>query len=324
MGRVSQDGSAVGSTAPVAAPARVGVRDLSLREWRVHIGAHKTATTHFQRLLAEAGPLVRDSGGAVLLEDTLRGPARSAKRGRSGLRGLRHRLRLRFRTPARIRAAAGDSRFVVASEEDILGYVPDLLQKDFYPDLRGIDLVRRTARGARLDLFVSIRSYDTLLTSALFEMLKAIPDARAHWEAGVARLLAECSGWPGLMARIGQRAPEARLHFWCMESYTRDPGAVLRQFTGVDMPDLPPSPPPSRTRAPALSALDEVAALDPSLAGAERIERVRAIYKRHPAGPEDPPAVSALLAPADAAALADRYAEDVAVLQARYSELGAA
>lgn len=293
-------------------------------EWRIHIGAHKTATTHFQRLLADAGPLVTDMGGAVLLEEALRGPARSARRDRSGLEGLRHRLRLRFRTPARLRAAAGDRRFVVASEEDILGYVPDLLQSDFYPDLRAIDLLRRTARGARLDLFVSIRRYDTLLTSALFEMLKAIPDARSRWEEGVARLLAECSGWPGLMARLERRAPEARLHFWCLESYSRDPGAVLKQFIGVDVPDLPPAPPPSSTRAPALSALDEVATLDPGLPSAERMERVRAIYKRHPAGPEAPSAVSALLAPADAAALADRYAEDVAVLRARYPELGTA
>lgn len=293
-------------------------------DWRVHVGAHKTATTHFQRLLADAGPLVEEMGGAVLLEDTLRGRARSARRDRSGLEGLRHRLRLRLRTPARLRAAAGDCRFVVASEEDFLGLVADLLQRDFYPDLRAIDLVRRTARGARLDLFVSIRSYDTLLTSALFEMLKAIPDARAQWEQGVARLLADFSGWPGLMARLDRRAPEARLHFWRLESYSRDPGAVLRQFTGIDLPDLSSSPPPSRTRAPALSALDEVAALDPSLPSAERIERVRAIYKRHPAGPGAPSAVSALLAPADAAALADRYAEDVAVLRARYPELGAA
>ena len=293
-------------------------------DWRVHVGAHKTATTHFQRLLADAGPLVTDRGGAVLLEETLRGPARSARRDRSGLEGLRHRLRLRLRTPARLRAAAGDCRFVVASEEDILGYVPHLLQSDFYPDLRGIDLLRRTARGARLDLFVSIRRYDTLLTSALFEMLKALPDARARWEEGVARLLAECSGWPGLMTRLERRAPEARLHFWSLESYSRDPAAVLNEFIGVDVPDLPPAPPPSRTRAPALSALDEVAALDPSLPSAERMERVRAIYKRHPAGPEAPSAVSALLAPADATALADRYAEDLAVLRARYPELGAA
>jgi hypothetical protein len=309
-------------TPPVAASALR--RRHSPREWRVHIGAHKTATTHFQRLLADVGPLVQEKGGVVLLEDTLRGPARSARRDRSGLGGLRHRLRLSLRTPARLRAAAGDCRFVVASEEDILGSVPDLLQNDFYPDLRGIDLLRRTARGARLDLFVSIRSYDTLLTSALFEMLKAFPDARRQWEQGAARLLAECSGWPGLMARVGRRAPEARLHFWRLESYSRDPGAVLRQFIGIDVPDLPPSPPPSRTRAPALSALDEVAALDPGLPSAERVERVRAIYKRHPAGPGEPSAVSALLAPTDAAALADRYAEDVAVLRARYPELGAA
>lgn len=295
-----------------------------LPDWRVHVGARKTGTESFQVRLRQLEPKIRASNGTVLLRETLRDPARYARRDLSGLKGLRHRLRLRLRTPAQLRAAAGDCRFVVASEEVFLGEAPGLLKTDLYPNLRGIDLLRWTARGARLDLFVSIRSYDTLLPSALFEMLKTIPDARARWEEGVARVLAECSGWPGLMARLERRAPEARLHFWCLDSYARDPGAVLTQFTGVDVPDLPPSPPASRTRSPALSALDEVAALDPALPRAERGERVRAIYKRHPAGPEDPSPVSALLAPADATALAERNAEDVAVLRARYPELGAA
>jgi hypothetical protein len=291
-------------------------------EWRVHVGAHKTATTHFQALLADAAPLVRENGGAVLLADALRAQARAVRDDTPGLRGLRYRLRTRLQAPARLRASAGACSFVVASEEALIGSVPQVLHSDFYPDLRGIDLVRRAARGARLELFVSIRSYDTLLSSTLFEMLKVFPDAKERWEAGMDRVLARCTGWPGLMARLERRVPDARLGFWCQESYTSDPAAVLRQFTGCDLPDLPPVPPPARTRAPALSALEEIATLDPGLQNAERAARVRAIYERHPAGPEDGSPASVLLAPADRARLAQRYVDDLAVLRGRYRELG--
>ena len=288
------------------------------REWRVHVGAHKTATTHFQALLAEASPRVAGAGGTVLLQDALRRDARGARSRPPGLRGLRHHLRRRWRMPGRLRAAAGSAGLVAASEEDLLGYASDLLHDRFYPDLAGLDLVRRAAGREPLTLYLSIRSYDTLMPSVFFELLKPFPDARRRWAEGLARLERGGGGWPELMARIERRVPAARLCFWRQESYARDPGAIVAAFLGMPVPDLPALAPPARTRSPSAAALAEAEALDPGLPRAERVARVREIYRRHSEG-----AAPALLPAGAAAGLAARYARDLAALRARYAELGA-
>ncbi len=292
---------------PVSAP----------REWRMHVGAHKTGTTHFQALLAVARPAVAEAGGTVMLRDELRPHAGVARRGASGWRAVRHRLQLR-RHERGLCKTAGPARRVYGSEEDMLGLTQDLLAERFYPDLSALDLLRRAAGADALSLFVSIRSYDTLAVSAFFEILKAFPDARARWEAGVARMLAGGGGWPELMARIERRVPGAQLCFWRQEDYSADPGRIVAAFLGVDLPPLPEIDRPGRTRAPALSALAEVDALDPGLPVARRIARVREIYARHPA--QNAPA---MLSEADATSLAARYERDVALLRARYPEVGA-
>ena len=227
-------------------------------------------------------------------------------------------MQLRLRHERGLRAAAAPARRVYGSEEDILGLTQDLLAERFYPDLSALDLLRRAAGADTLSLYVSIRSYDTLVVSAFFEILKAFPDARARWETGVARLLAGGGGWPELLARIERCVPGAQVHFWRQEEYSADPGRIVAAFLGIDLPGLPEIDRPRRTRAPALSALPEVDALDPGLPVAERIARVREIYARHPAR-----GAPAMLAQADASSLAARYERDVALLRGRYTELGA-
>ncbi|MEE4118883.1 MAG: hypothetical protein V2I65_07705 [Paracoccaceae bacterium] len=47
-------------------------------DWRVHVGAHKTATEHFRVYLRQLEPNLRSSDGTVLLRETLRDPADAA------------------------------------------------------------------------------------------------------------------------------------------------------------------------------------------------------------------------------------------------------
>lgn len=225
----------------------------------------------------------------------------------------------RERAARRLRANAAGRLFVAASEEDILGLTQNLLESEFYPDLAGLDLIRRTARGDRLCLYVSVRSYDSLMTSAFFEMLKVFPDARKRWETGLRHLLdGTGTGWPGLMQRIERRVPEACLHFWQQQSYADNPHMIVEKFLGIALQPLPAQERPERTRSPDAQALDEVEALDPQLPMQERAAHVREIYQRYPA--DTPPA---LLSGKDAATLRTRYMRDLALLRERYPELGA-
>ncbi|RDC73717.1 hypothetical protein DLJ49_06260 [Rhodovulum sp. 12E13] len=287
-------------------------------DWRVHVGAHKTATTHFQALLSAARAQADAADVALLLQDRLRQPAVALRMCPKGWRGLRRRLRLRLRTVRRLRAAVEGAGRVAASEENFLGFPEDLLHGTFYPDLSGLDFVRRLAGPDRLSLYISIRGYDGLMASTLFELMRSTPDARARWEHGVALLVEGDGGWPDLMRRIERRVPGARLHFWCQERYAADPAGIVAAFLGVPVSNLPVLDKPGSTRSPAASALAEVETLDPGLPRQERIRRVGEIYARHPAdgGPT-------LLSSGDADVLAARYERDVALLRARYPELGA-
>jgi hypothetical protein len=287
------------------------------RVWRVHIGAHKTGTTHFQAMLAEARPQIAAAGGALLLEKELRRAARGARRRPRDWREVRNRIR-RWCAPHQLRVHASGCRFVAASEEDILGFVQDLLERDFYSDLAGLDMLRRAAGHDRLCLHISIRRYDSLMNSAFFEMLKFFPDTRRRWEAGLRHLLDCGTGWPGLMQRIERRVPKAHLRFWEQQRYADDPHMIVEQFLGMALQPLPTPKRPERTRSPGAGAIEEVERLDPHLPVAERMARVREIYRRHPA--ETAPA---LLSEEDAATLRARYESDLALLRNRYPELGA-
>ncbi len=288
------------------------------RSWHVHIGAHKTATTHLQDCLTEAEPQISAAGGAVLLPSTLR-PWADAMRWRpSGVEGVRHALRRRYRLPGRVQAGVSDRKRIVASEEDILGQVADLLCDPIYPDLSCLDLLKHSAKREPLTLYVSVRSYDTLLTSAFFELLRVRGDAKALIDARVRAFDQGAAGWPQLFARIRDRVPQATVRFWRYETYVSRPEAIVSALAGCPLPGLALPANPERTRSPAISVLAEVDALDPDLPHQERFARVREIYRAHPA--TTPPQV---LDPDTSERLASRYRADLEALKQSWSEISA-
>jgi hypothetical protein len=209
-------------------------------EIRLHLGLHKTATTHMQDVLeAMAGRL------AGLGIDA---PARAALRGAGfprRLEGGAARMRGRM---ARLRTGAP---VLVISDERWLSGIPGALAPDPYPDPeRQLAPVLPLLRAApRLRLFVGLRDMGTHLPSAWCEALRFFPDTPPFEEVVAARLAAGASWLPAL-GRLRTLLPEAPLTVWRYEDYRENARAVLAAVYGADPGPLPEMAVPSATRSP--------------------------------------------------------------------------
>lgn len=287
--------------------------------WRVHIGAHRTGTQHMQALLAHLEGELNAADLRILPAAVARRASEAAAQRGSGLSRVKGSIQLDITHSPRLLREARGADVAVFSEENILGWSTGLLEDGFYPDLSGLDLLARISRGIPLTLFLSVRSYDTLLQSAFFDIYRTHGDAPDRLRRGVRAVLAGRSGWPGLVDRIQTHLPEAEIRFWRQEVYGRDPAPVLAELLDRPLPALPDLPPPSHTRSPNANALAEVAELPDTLGVAQRQEFVDTIYARNPAG-AGPRAQ--LITPSEAEALQAAYAGDLVRLRARAVEIG--
>ena len=253
--------------------------------WRIHVGAHKTATTHLQELLEGNDARLLAAGVDVLPT------ARVAPIVRRGTRKRRRGLKKFFKrlvtgtAPSRADQLRGIMRGMpttVLSHEDQLGLSQDLLRPALYDGSERLETLAELPDAQEVEIFLSIRSFDTLLVSAYCEFLKPFHDARARLEQRRRTLRDTPPSWFALAERLADRFPQAKLRVWTFEDYVPQPGFVVRALTGVELDDLDNRPAPSRTRAPSPRAIALAEGLDPGLGVRERMQRVQELYMAHP------------------------------------------
>ena len=153
----------------------------TVREWRIHLGAHKTATTHLQVMLTQVRPqlvargvdyiplrIVRESGLAKSLNRCRLAARLPILRGRIVERVMREML-----DPVR---EGPETLFF--SEEKLIGNARSVFSQPLYPMIEKIVPLLASLSRANLTLFLSIRSLDTQLPSAYAHELKYMPPAR--------------------------------------------------------------------------------------------------------------------------------------------------
>ena len=283
-----------------------------IRQWRIHLGAHKTATTHFQETLAALRPSLAAMGVDVVPLEPFRGIAEAGALApgcanwRLAFRGWPLRARL-SRALAPLRCGPG---VLAISEENLPGVSRDLLVSPLYPQAE-TRLSGLAGLGADLRLFLGIRSFDEVLPSAYAQALRAteFPGRFAEVAAHVA---AAMPSWADLAERLRRIAPRASLTVWTMEAYRADPRAVMAAFLGIDPGLAPDLPPPTRTVTPPAAAIAEAEALPLGLPKPERRARTAEIYARHleAGGPKFAP-----LSPDLRAALRTGYRADLSRLR---------
>lgn len=251
--------------------------------WRIHIGAHKTATTHVQETLALMRPDLVARGVDFIPNHLLRKDGIAVALGR---RRLWKRLPpLRAPMVRRILAEhldplrAGPTTMVF-SEEKLLGGSQHVFSEPIYPQVQRITALLATLRGrADVTLFLSIRSFDSQLPSAYVQELKVMPPIAGGFEAIRRRVLARPPSWFEMVQRIRAAAPGVPLRIWRQEDYRGHAPAILAGLCGLDeVGPLPQIEDPAWTRSPDLAAIQAAEALPATMPEPERRATVRAIF----------------------------------------------
>jgi hypothetical protein len=280
--------------------------------WRLHIGAHKTATTHLQDVLEALRPPLAAAGVDFIPRERSRHLHLHAHAGRLGWRLWLGGAAMRRKIDARVGPLRSGPPVVAISDENMPGLATALLGGDFYPAAeRRLRPFAALARGpAPLAVFLSVRDPAGLLPSAYAQVLRSRPVPGGFGPIRE-RALARPPRWSDLVARVRRALPGVPLRVWTYEDYRHHDRAILSAFCGTALPPLPVLPPPASTRAPSAEAMARIEALDPGLGPAAHAAAVAAIAAADGGGPRFAP-----FAPAEAALLGEAYAEDLARLEA--------
>lgn len=263
------------------------------REIRLHLGAHKTASTHFQRSLLRH----RDALAQVGIDFV---PAREL---REAIRQQPHWVRLPGGRGRALRAAlAGLGRgapVLALSEENLLGNVEDALAAEPYARLHvRSGLMAQAIGAAPVGLCLAIRGFDRFWPSCAVEMLRT-----GGTPPPFAAFAGRPPSWVEVIARLRRVWPRAPLTVWRLEDY--DARRMATAFLGRDPGPLPGVVRRSRRESPSAEGVRL------ALAAAGDARRVAEIFARHPAQAGEP------FQPFDAATvsrLREAYARDLATL----------
>jgi len=289
-----------------------------IRDWRIHLGAHKTATTHLQHTLRAH----RDALVAHDMDFIPHGPMRVLSHRFSRPRGWRSMLRgrpLAWQFNRELQKQRRGPATMLISDEDLLGYAYDQLTTPLYGQPKCLHLLKTLARTGRMRLFLGIRSLDGLVPSAYAQTLKALvpePDMMARTRRALA---ADPPSWVELVERLRAALPGVPLTVWRYEDYRAHWREILALYVGRDVGEFPDLPPPQLTVSPSPLAIAKAEALDPALPMKDRIATVLDLYARYPAGDEF--GVYRPLDPAETDRFRARYAEDVDILRRRHPEV---
>lgn len=277
----------------------------------LHIGVHKTATTHLQFSLGNSHEALLACGVRYYGPDYLRQRSRSIDQ----MFGLDQSGKARRSTTEQIAFLAKGDRRILFSEENTSGLLFDS-QGDVlvppYADCAG-NVARLAERldsaGVALDIYVALRSPASFLTSCYSQALMA-RNFRPPAEY-VAHNRPSALDWTALVAALAALPHKRSLHVWRYEDYKEifpqivvamagpEAGAVVSPVDGVVHQGL---------SARALDAL-----LEARDTGSGWLTPLRA-RRLHPVGPDSPPFV--LYGPEEIRRDEARYAAQIASIAA--------
>lgn len=287
--------------------------------WHLHLGAHKTATTHLQEVLKVIGPGLggpepEGQGVQVVPPGALRRISLTRLRRREALlqrlgwpvgRSLRRAV---------LAAAPGRTGTLVLSDENLLGRLEDALHPVCYDGL-GWRLRTLGAMAARdpVTVFLAIRRMDRFLPSIHAQTLRHRPPPQP-FEALKARILATPPRWSEVAARIATALPGADIRIWRYEEYPGHERAVLSLLCGTDPGPVPEIPRPEATMTPTAARVAAIEAMPRTGDRAAWMAAVRATLSAPGAADEAP---YRPFSAAESARLAALYDEDCAALAAK-------
>lgn len=232
----------------------------------LHLGAHRTATTHLQDTLELHQAELAAAGVAAPTRAWLRERNLGGKTLPGGLKRLLPDLVARLRLSRLLGQIAAGSRRAIVSEEKLLGFVRDLLAERAYPELEDrVGLLHRALGDREATLYLSVRDPGTLLPSAYVHCLRMGNLGLPEFGDISRRALEKPFRWLDVVQRLKSAAQGRPIRVWTFESYVANPGAVLRLLTGAEHVGWRSIPAPPSTRGISVETIDRIRHLPRSL-----------------------------------------------------------
>ena len=276
----------------------------------LHLGAHKTASTFIQNVLARNAATLRDKGVAIVPHGELRRNV-TAKLGKVGdkHRDAKRREAERFLETA----LAQPVRRLILSEENLIGSPHGLeADRELYASIpRKLSDLVPLLEGHDVTVFLSIRALAQFVSAILVECFRtgqyppAIPDRYLEdW-------LDSTRNWTDVVGDIRAMFPGAPIVVWNHGDFYRNQQAVFERLAGVsgltlDVEGLPRRPTPTGR------AIEEFLSLGPEADKPARVEALAEASKRHPRAPDLP--VFRLGDDAQAQAFRQRFLGDLSAI----------
>lgn len=238
-----------------------------LKEWRVHLGAHKTATTHIQDTL-EA---VRTQLAAVGVEYVPRQEIRDQGGFEYSQLWQRQSFFQRiFKSKVRkehwIKSYEQKQDILLISEENLLGGVSGLLTSPLYPKLeKNLRLLSILKNNSKIQLFMATRSFDTLLPSAYGQQARMGKARQGAFDIVKKAALKNPPRWSQVVERIIEVFDVSQLKIWKYEDYKDHRQQVLALLCANRLVSFPHIPPPVSTRSPSAEAIAYLEKISSSL-----------------------------------------------------------
>lgn len=204
-----------------------------------HLGAHKTATTHFQDTLSLMTDELASYGVAYYSRGVIRSKLRriisspftsfAFKHSPSSIQNL---ICQRMFIPP-------DAEQVFISDENIIGSCVDELSIHPYRKLEmRVEFIRSLLKNYSVKILFSVRNFKRVFPGAYTTALRFDPEAAMKARSSLSDVLndGKMPRWTDVIARVRAALPGADIYVWSQEKYKCHPGDTIRNV--LDIPDL--------------------------------------------------------------------------------------
>jgi hypothetical protein len=277
---------------------------------KLYIGAHKTATTHIQKLLDANREKLIANNIKLSTPDDLRGRWLPALYKYSNLNDTNYLRAIRSECPEK-------GTWIVA-EENISGTSYELkTHSGIYPNLKSrLYTIKNIFKDDNIEIFFSIRSYECFYRSAYLEVVRNrgyTPFSEFYDERRY-----ENNSWVDVLDIFSSIVPEENIMLWCYEDFREIMPDVLRGLTGLDSVDEFISGYNVETTRPSLSkkTVEVLASLHPVISQTESLQLVERINSAYASSDYFMP-----FSKGEIEKFQDKYKADVSIIRNKYPNI---
>lgn len=200
--------------------------------FHLHVGAHKTASTHLQATLRKHRAMLADGGVAWHGPDDVRALVRTDQ-GASARMGAVPSLR-RFRAMQRLAQLDANTDRIVASDENSLGRCAEIFRsRALYPTAYDrMRLWRKLSSRRPATVYLAVRDYGAFFSGAYIQAVRNAAFFELS-EADKNALVDAARGWVDVVADLRRALPNARIIMWRYEDYEAVRDDLTLRLTGL-------------------------------------------------------------------------------------------